>query len=78
MYGSGELYLWVQNDEGLYMEFNRLAKRATYMGVENMFSQLKLMLEDYFVFTDEQEEELRESFESEVEELIKEEEEDSE
>lgn len=78
MYGSGELELWVQNDEGLYMEFMRQARRATYRSNDIFQEFMDENIYPFFLYTKEQEEELRESFESEVEELIKEEEEDSE
>lgn len=60
-YSSQELSMIVMNDEGLYKEFRRAVRR-------DKFGEFLELLDEYFIYDDDQEEALREDFIAELEE----------
>jgi hypothetical protein len=67
MYGDGELSLIVMNDESLYRDIQFAARRENWGGFRNI-------IEEYFIFTPEQLDDLKETFDAEVEEYNREDE----
>lgn len=60
-YSSQELSLQFLNDEGLYRDFMRAVRR-------NSFSYLQDIADEYFIYDSDQLEDLRETFEDELQE----------
>lgn len=62
-YSSQELSLQFLNDEGLYRDFMRAVRR-------NSFSYLQDIADEYFIYDSDQLEDLRETFEDELDDSL--------
>ena len=63
-YSSQELSLMFLNDEALYRDFMRAVRRSS-------FSNLQDIVDEFFIYDSDQLDDLRETFENELEEINK-------